>query len=111
MTIAGSVFAEAVDRVSTISSDKSRAIKLSLSSGKLVLSASSPDQGSASEELSVDYESDGLEIGFNARYVLDMTEQIQGDNIRFEMDDGASPTVIIDGDDLRTVYVLMPMRV
>ena len=111
MTIAGGVFAEAVDRVSTISSDKSRAIKLSLSSGKLVLSASSPDQGSASEELSVDYESDDLDIGFNSRYVLDMTEQIQGDNIRFEMEDGASPTVIIDGDDLRTVYVLMPMRV
>ena len=111
MTIAGSVFAEAVDRVSTISSDKSRAIKLSLSSGKLVLSASSPDKGSASEELSVDYESDDLDIGFNSRYVLDMTEQIQGDSMRFEMEDGASPTVIFDGDDLRTVYVLMPMRV
>ncbi|PPR35539.1 MAG: DNA polymerase III subunit beta [Alphaproteobacteria bacterium MarineAlpha9_Bin6] len=111
MKIDGHVFAEAVDRVSTVSSDKSRAIKLSLRSGKLVLSASSPDRGSASEELPVDYDSDDIEIGFNSRYVLDMTEQIEGDSMRFEMEDGASPTVIVDGDDLRTVYVLMPMRV
>lgn len=111
MKIDGSVFAEAVDRVSTVSSDKSRAIKLSLHSGKLVLSANSPDQGSASEELPVSYDSDDLDIGFNSRYVLEMTEQIKGNSMRFEMEDGASPTVIIDGDDPRTVYVLMPMRV
>ena len=111
MKIDGDSFARAVDRVSTVSRDKSKAIKLSLHGDKLVLSANSPEQGSASEALSVEYDSDDLDIGFNSRYVLDMTEQIEGKNMRFEMEDGASPTVVVDVDDARTVYVLMPMRV
>ncbi len=111
MQIPGKAFADAVDRVSTISSDKTRAIKLSLESGKLTLSASSPEQASASEELSVDYDSGALDIGFNSRYVLDMTDQIEGDHMRFRMADAASPTLVSDGDDSRALYVLMPMRV
>ena len=105
------VFSEAVDRVSTVSKDKTRAIKLSLEKTNLLLTAHTPDHGSASEQLSVDYGADELEIGFNARYLLEMTEQIRGTKISFEMEDGASPAVVGDGEDSRTIYVLMPMRV
>jgi len=104
-------FAEAVDRVSAISSEKSRAIKLALKTNVLVLSASSPDQGSAVEELEVDYNGDELEIGFNSRYLLDITHQIEGDSARFTLADAASPTILSETDDASAVYVLMPMRV
>ena len=104
-------FAEAVDRVSAISSDKSRVIKLSLDGGTLVLSASSPEHGSATEELEVVYDGDPLEIGFNSGYLLDVTRQIEGESARFTMADSASPTVMQETDDASALYVLMPMRV
>ena len=111
MDVDGKDFAAAVDRVSTISSDKSRAIKLSIGPGKLVLSANSPEQASATEELSVEYDFEAIDIGFNSRYVLDMTQQIEGDSMRFRMADAASPTTVSDSSDPRALYVLMPMRV
>jgi len=104
-------FAEAVDRVSAISSEKSRAVKLSLNPGVLVLSASSPDQGSATEELEIDYDGEAIEIGFNSRYLLDITGQIEGDTARFTLADAASPTILSEIDDSSALYVLMPMRV
>ena len=104
-------FAESVDRVSAISSERSRAIKLSLSEGMLVLSASSQEHGSATEELEVTYQGDQLEIGFNASYLLDVTRQIKGETARFSMADAASPTVMQETDDDSALYVLMPMRV
>jgi DNA polymerase-3 subunit beta len=105
------LFAEAVDRVSAISSEKSRAVKLSVANGALVLSASSPEHGSATEELEVHYEGDALEIGFNSRYLLDITEQIEGENARFSMADASSPTILREPGDASALYVLMPMRV
>ncbi len=111
LSVTNALFSEAVDRVSTVSKDKTRAIKLALKKNKLLLSAHTPDQGSASEELEVDYDAEDLEVGFNARYLLEMTEQIRGDRISFKMEDGASPAVVGDGKDPRTIYVLMPMRV
>jgi DNA polymerase-3 subunit beta len=104
-------FADAVDRVSAISSEKSRAVKLSLTNGLLVLSASSPEHGSATEEVEVDYQGDEIEIGFNSAYLLDITRQIEGDTARFTMADSASPTIMQEVDDASALYVLMPMRV
>ncbi len=104
-------FAEAVDRVSAISTEKSRAVKLAVAPGNLVLSANSPDNGSASEELEVSYTSEAMEIGFNSRYVLDITQQIEGETAQFVMSDSASPTIIREVGDTSALYVLMPMRV
>lgn len=105
------VFRSAVDRVSTISTEKSRAIKLTMSEGSLSLAATSPDAGSASEDLEVGFTADGLEIGFNSRYLLDIANQIEGDSMQFVLADAASPTVIKDVADSAALYVLMPMRV
>ena len=104
-------FAAAVDRVATISTDKSRAIKLSVDAGTIVLSASSPESGTASEEIEVDYSQGPIEIGFNARYLLDIAQQIEGTMAQFVMADSASPTIVRDTDDPTSLYVLMPMRV
>ncbi|PPR10791.1 MAG: DNA polymerase III subunit beta [Alphaproteobacteria bacterium MarineAlpha11_Bin1] len=104
-------FVKAVDLVSTISTEKSRAIKLSLEDGNLVLTATSPEAGSAREELDVDYSDGPLEIGFNSKYLLDITQQIEGDDAKFVLSDGASPTLVQDMGDTSALYVLMPMRV
>src|SRR5262249_55690278 len=104
-------FAEAVDRVATIATEKTRAVKLALQRGQLTLSATSPDAGSATEEIEARYNGSPLEIGFNARYLLDIAQQIEGEGARFALADAASPTVVQDAADQSALYVLMPMRV
>ncbi|HZP76170.1 MAG TPA: DNA polymerase III subunit beta [Pseudolabrys sp.] len=104
-------FEAAVDRVSTVSSERGRAVKLALSGGKLVLSVTNPDSGSATEELEVQYESDALDIGFNSRYLLDIAAQIEGEVAVLKLADPGSPTLIQDKDAKGALYVLMPMRV
>lgn len=104
-------FKKAVDRVSTISTDKARAVKLSLDGGTVTVSAVSADAGRAVEEIDADYSSEPLEIGFNARYISDMMSEIDGPKVRLEMASAAAPTVVRDPEDASTLYVLMPMRV
>lgn len=105
------LFAQAVDRVSAISTEKSRAIKLTIGKANLLLSANSADNDTATEELLVDYDDVETEIGFNSRYLLDIAQQIKGDKVRFTLADSASPMLVQDIDDQGAVYVLMPMRV
>ncbi len=104
-------FEAAVDRVSTVSSERGRAVKLSITGGRLVLSVTNPDSGSATEELEVEYESDPLDIGFNSRYLLDIAAQIEGEVAVLKLADPGSPTLIQDKDAKGALYVLMPMRV
>ena len=106
-------FAEAVARVAAISSERSRPVKMSLQQNLLTLSAASPEQGTASEELDGDritYGFGPLEIGFQARYLNDITDQI-GDTVEFLFSDGSAPTVVRESGDPSALYVLMPMRV
>ena len=114
MEVEAKALADAVDRVATISTEKSRAVKLSVTAGEpgtLTLMASNTEQGMATEELEVAYTESDLEIGFNARYLLDITQQIDGDAAQFSMYDAASPTVVRDMADASALFVLMPMRV
>lgn len=104
-------FAKAVDRVSTISSERGRAVKLQLSEGQMVLSVNNPDSGTAEEEIAVGYSSDALDVGFNSRYLLDITNQLTGDEAKFMLSDPGSPTLIHDSNESGAIYVLMPMRV
>ncbi|MCF8478747.1 MAG: DNA polymerase III subunit beta [Pseudolabrys sp.] len=104
-------FEAAVDRVSTVSSERGRAVKLSITGGRLVLSVTNPDSGSATEELEVDYDSEPLDIGFNSRYLLDIAAQIEGEVAVLKLADPGSPTLIQDRDAAGALYVLMPMRV
>ena len=86
---------------------------MALAHDLLTLSAASPEQGTASEELDdgrVRYDSAPLEIGFQARYLNDITDQI-ADKVEFHFSDGSAPTVVRDGGDPTALYVLMPMRV
>jgi DNA polymerase III subunit beta len=104
-------FEAAVDRVSTVSSERGRAVKLSITGGKLLLSVTNPDSGSANEELEVEYAADPIDIGFNSRYLLDIAAQIEGDAAVLKLADPGSPTLIQDKEAKGALYVLMPMRV
>ena len=83
LTIDRQSFASAVDRVSTISSERGRAVKLSIADGQVTLAVNNPDSGSATEELAADYSSDPIEIGFNAKYLLDVAAQLTGSRGEF----------------------------
>ena len=104
-------FMEGVDRVATIASEKTRAVKMALDKDKITLSVTSPENGTAAEEVSGDYSSSGFEIGFNARYLLDILGQIDGDMVEVHLADAAAPTLIRENDKAAALYVLMPMRV
>lgn len=104
-------FAAAVDRVATVSAERSRSVKLALEGDKLTLTVNNPDAGLATEDLAADYAADPMEIGFNAKYLLDVTGQIQGEEAQFEFADSNSPTLVRDGADEHALFVLMPLRV
>lgn len=105
------VLAEAVDRVSTVSAERSRSVKMALDGDRLTLTVNNPDAGLATEDVPAEYESEPMEIGFNARYLLDVAGQIEGDSAQFEFADSGSPTLVRDEQDPHALYVLMPLRV
>ncbi len=105
------IFSDAVDRVSTISMEKGRAVKLNIAPGKLMLTVNNPDSGSAEEEIACSYDSEPIDIGFNSRYLLDVAGQIKSASMLFNLADAGSPTIIRDPGDEQALYVLMPMRV
>jgi DNA polymerase III subunit beta len=102
---------QGVDRVATIASEKTRAVKMAVERDKITLSVTSPENGTASEEVPGDYAADTIEIGFNARYLMDILGQIEGDLVEVHLADAAAPTLIRENDASPALYVLMPMRV
>ncbi|KIN74498.1 DNA polymerase III subunit beta [Sulfitobacter guttiformis] len=104
-------FARAVDRVATVSSERSRAVKLQLDEDRLILSVNAPDSGAAEEELAVAYSDERLEIGFNAKYLLEIASQVDRENAVFLFNSSGDPTLMREGNDTSAVYVVMPMRV
>ena len=111
MQVDVSAFSAAVDRVSTIASEKSRSVKMGLRSGVLTLSVSNTDASSATEELEVSYDGPEMEIGFNARYLLDIAGQVNSDMVEFALADQGSPSLVRAPGDEASLFVLMPMRV
>ncbi|MGB8623678.1 MAG: DNA polymerase III subunit beta [Paracoccaceae bacterium] len=111
LEVDASEFARAVDRVATVSSERSRAVKLSLDEDRLILSVNAPDAGAAEEELAVAYGDEPLEIGFNAKYLLEIASQVDRENAVFLFNSAGDPTLMHEGNDTSAVYVVMPMRV
>ncbi len=104
-------FQEGVDRVSTIATEKTRAVKMTLDRDKIILSVTSPENGTAAEEVPGEYTADGFDIGFNSRYLLDILGQVDGDMVEVHLADAAAPTLIRENDKSPALYVIMPMRV
>ncbi len=111
LSVTATLLAQSVDRVSAISNEKSRAVKLALQENTLGFTVSSPESGMAQDTVQVEYQSDPVEIGFNARYLLDVAGQIGDKTAIIDLSDSGSPVIIREGDDDNVLYVLMPMRV
>jgi len=111
LTVDAADFAKAVDRVATVSSERSRAVKLALEDDRVILSVNAPDSGAAEEELAVAYEDERLEIGFNAKYLLEIASQVDRENAVFLFNSSGDPALMREGNDTSAVYVVMPMRV
>lgn len=105
------LFFSGVDRVATIATEKTRAVKIGLDQDRVTLSVTSPDNGTAAEELAAEYRAEGLEIGFNANYLKDILGQIDSDTVELHLADAGAPTLIRENEKARALYVLMPMRV
>ena len=104
----------AIDRVSAVSISeemKSKAIKLLIESNKLLLSVESLSKGSANEEVDINYNEEKVEIGFNSRYLVDICNEIDGDEVIIHILDSISPAIILDKSDENLFFVLMPMRI
>ena len=104
-------FHEGVDRVATIATEKTRAVKMGLDRDKVTLTVTSPDNGTATEEVPAEYSTDGFEIGFNAGYLKDILNQIDADTVEIHLADAGAPTLIRKDENSPALYVLMPMRV
>ncbi|MDB1135527.1 DNA polymerase III subunit beta [Candidatus Anaplasma sp. TIGMIC] len=102
------ILQSAVDRVSVVVFDKVKAIKLSFSPGRLVLSSASTDQGDASEELAIEYEGEDVSIGLNARYLMEVLGSIKG-MCELVFSEASAAVLIQDGE--HGVHVIMPMRI
>lgn len=100
----------AVDRVSVVA-ERTRAIKMLTAKDKITIATSSPDLGSATEEVEAKFEFEGVEVGYNFRYLLDILNEIKGEAVEISFSDGSSPSVIHDKSDASAIFVLMPMRV
>lgn len=111
MEVDAKEFAAAVNLVSTVSSERSRAVKLSIDEDRLILSVNAPDSGAADHELAVAYADEKLEIGFNAKYLLEIASQVDRENAVFLFNSSGDPTLMREGNDDSAIYVVMPMRV
>ena len=104
-------FMAAVDRVSIVAADRTRAVKINVQAGAVTIQANSPESGTATEHVEGDYDGAPMEIGFNARYLIDILRELKGDTARFQLSEATKPTLVSDPTDTSALYVLMPMRV
>ncbi|MDP3768749.1 MAG: DNA polymerase III subunit beta, partial [Dehalococcoidia bacterium] len=105
------LFAQAVDRVATISAEKSRSVRMAIDSGRVVLTVRNMEAGQAVEELEIDYDGEPFELSFNARYLLDITDQIAGESMELRFGGPNDPALVLDPGDADVQYILMPLRV
>jgi DNA polymerase III subunit beta len=111
MMVDNKMFAAAVDRVATISAEKSRSVRMSIEPGRMVLTVRNMEAGQAVEELEIDYDGEAFELSFNARYLLDVTDQITAEQAEFRFGGPNDPALVLDPKDPDVQYVLMPLRV
>ena len=105
------LFAQAIDRVATISAEKSRSVRMAIESGRVVLTVRNMEAGQAVEELEIDYDGDAFELSFNARYLMDITDQISGQMAELRFGGPNDPALVLDPGDADVQYILMPLRV
>jgi DNA polymerase-3 subunit beta len=104
-------FLHALRRVSLLSSERYKGIKMEFKAGKVSITASNPELGEAVEDVEIDYQGKTLTVGFNARYLIDVLTVLgDGGDIELALKDDVSPSILRKGNDDGYLYVIMPMR-
>lgn len=101
---------QAFTRTAILSNEKYRGVRLILSDGNLQIMANNPEQEEAEETVTVDYQGDSLEVGFNVSYLLDVLSVINGDTVKISLSDPNSSALLEEPEEGDSVYVVMPMR-
>jgi DNA polymerase-3 subunit beta len=104
-------FLTSLKRVSLLANQKSKAVLLNLSNGKMEISSNNPELGDAKEEIEVDYKGGDLKIGFNAKYITDILTSMEQEKVDFELNDHLSPGLMKPHNDASYTCVVMPMRI
>ena len=100
----------ALSRAAILSNEKYRGVRLALAAGILTISSNNPDQEEAIDELEVDYTGSDMEIGFNVSYLLEVLNNMDGDEVRIYLKDGNSSILVTPVEHTDNKYVIMPMR-
>ena len=104
-------FKNSIERVTTVSSDRKEALKMSLTKNSVQLSVNSPNSGEGTEVINAKFNSDDLNISFNSRYLMDIASQIENEMIVINLKDPGSPVLIRDFSDKNSFHVIMPMKI
>jgi DNA polymerase-3 subunit beta len=110
MTVNRDLLKRAMSRISILSNEKYRGIRLTLTKGNLAIQANNPDQEEAEEELEVNYDETEIEIGFNVTYIIDVLNVLSSEEVQVKLKDSNSSCIISDVSDPSSLYVVMPMR-
>jgi len=111
MTINRNDFCMAVDRVSTITNEKSPVIKFRLLKDLMNMTSADSENGLATEDIITEYSGEEIEIGFNSKYILEMINHLTDEKIKLSFNDSSSPVIATEDSNQNLIYVLMPMRV
>lgn len=101
---------QAFTRTAILSNEKYRGVRLKLASDVMEIVANNPEQEQAEEQVPVNYQGDGVEIGFNVSYLLDVLGVLSGENVKFSLSDANSSALLEESEDGDSLYVVMPMR-
>jgi DNA polymerase-3 subunit beta len=100
-----------IRRVSIMSKEQTRGIRVEVSENIIKISSSTPDLGEANDEIAAEYTGDELALGFNSGYLLDILEVMNSEKVIMEMQAPLSPVLVKDEQDENYRCVIMPMRI
>ncbi|GBD97434.1 MAG TPA: DNA polymerase III subunit beta [Nitrospirae bacterium] len=103
-------FLKALRRTSIMSREKTNAVRLDLEAGKITLISMNPDIGEAREEIAAEYKDEPMTVGYNARYLMDILQAMEGETVTMELQEPLSPTLLLSPDSKGYICVAMPMR-
>lgn len=110
LTVNKDLLKHSLQRISILSNEKYRGIRLTLSENNLAIEAHNPEQENAQEEIEVDYTKTTIEVGFNVTYLLDVLSVLDSEEILMKLKDSNSSCIITASDTDNFRYVVMPMR-
>ena len=104
-------FINSIERVATVSIDRKEGVKLAISKDNVQLSVNSANSGDGNEKINAEFNSDGLNISFNSKYLIDIASEVEDNNLKINLKDSTSPVLIEDVADKNSYYVIMPMKI